>query len=107
MHPAISYQLTQARTADLRQHAQQAALARAARTARQDQRRQTAPLLPSLLSRLMWRTPSHRTVQAPPAGPGVAAPLPHDPGPPNWARLASCHRAPSSTRANRCRTAPP
>ena len=33
MHPAISYQLTQARLADLRQHAQRDTLARAARRA--------------------------------------------------------------------------
>ena len=37
MHPTISYQLAQARIADLRQHAQWDTQARAARRARPDQ----------------------------------------------------------------------
>jgi DNA-binding NarL/FixJ family response regulator len=74
MHPTISYQLAQARIADLRHDAQQAALARAARPARTDQPGHPAPLW-SALSRLVRRRPSHRTVQAEPANPRAAAPV--------------------------------
>jgi DNA-binding NarL/FixJ family response regulator len=74
MHPTISYQLAQARTADLRHHAQQAALARAARPARPGQRGHATPLLPAL-GRLVRRRPAPRTVQAPAASPGAAAPV--------------------------------
>ena len=73
MHPTISYHLAQARIADLRHHAQRAALARAARRARPDQRAHAAPLLPAL-GRLVRRRPSHRTGrQVPVAGSGKAA----------------------------------
>ena len=48
MHPTISYQLAQARIADLRFHAQRATLARAARRARPARRRHAAPWLPTL-----------------------------------------------------------
>ena len=68
MHPTISYHLAQARIADLRRHAQRAALARAARRARPDQRGRAAPEWPAL-GRLVRRRPSHRTGQAPVAGP--------------------------------------
>jgi DNA-binding NarL/FixJ family response regulator len=74
MHPTISYDLAQARTADLRQHAQQAALARAARRARPGSRGHAAPLLPTL-GRLVRRRPAPRTVQAPAVGSGEAAPV--------------------------------
>jgi DNA-binding NarL/FixJ family response regulator len=74
MHPIISYDLAQARMADLRQHAQQAALARAARRARPGPRGHTAPLLPAL-GRLVRLRPATRTVQAPAVGSGEAAPV--------------------------------
>ncbi len=48
MHPTISYQLAQARIADLRLHAQRATLARAARQARPSRRRHAAAWLPTL-----------------------------------------------------------
>ena len=47
MHPTISYQLAQARAADLRQHAQRDTLARAARRARPGRRGRAAPGLPA------------------------------------------------------------
>jgi DNA-binding NarL/FixJ family response regulator len=62
MHPTISYYLAQARIADLRRHAQQAALARAPRPVRPDQRGHAARLLPAL-GRLVRHRPSHRTGQ--------------------------------------------
>jgi hypothetical protein len=46
MHPTISYHLARARIADLCHHAQQAALARAARRARPGPGGHAAPLLP-------------------------------------------------------------
>jgi DNA-binding NarL/FixJ family response regulator len=73
MHPTISYRLAQARIADLRQHAQRAALARAVRGARPGPPGTAAPLLPTL-GRLAWRRPAPRTGrQVPAAGPGEAA----------------------------------
>ena len=75
MHPTISYHLAQARIADLRNHAQRAALARAAHRARPGPRRHAAPLL-SALGRLVRRRPSPRTGrQVPVAGSGKAAPV--------------------------------
>jgi DNA-binding NarL/FixJ family response regulator len=74
MHPTISYQLAQARMAELRQHAQRAALARAARPARPGPRRHAAPLLPAL-GRLVRRRPAPGTVQAPAAGSVEVAPV--------------------------------
>jgi DNA-binding NarL/FixJ family response regulator len=73
MHPTISYHLAQARMADLRHQAQQAALARAARRARPGPREHTAPrwLTPGRLAR---RSPAPQSRQAPVAGPGEAAP---------------------------------
>ena len=63
MHPTVSHQLAQARTADLRQHAQRDAPARAARRARSAQRGHTAPG-PAALGRRGRRRPSPRTVLA-------------------------------------------
>jgi DNA-binding NarL/FixJ family response regulator len=74
MHPTISYQVAQARIAELPHDAQRAALPRAARPARPDQPGHPAPLW-SALSRLVRRRPSYRTVQAEPANPGAAAPV--------------------------------
>jgi hypothetical protein len=48
MHPTISYQLTQARIADLRQDAQRDTLAGAARRARPVRRGHAAPMWPAL-----------------------------------------------------------
>ena len=61
MHPTISYQLAQARAADLRQHAQRDTLARA-RRARPGRRGRAAPGLPA--QRPVRRRPSPRTVLA-------------------------------------------
>ena len=55
MHPTISYQLAQARIADLRLNAQRANLARAARRARTVRRRHAAPSLPALSRVAAWR----------------------------------------------------
>jgi DNA-binding NarL/FixJ family response regulator len=74
MHPTISYQLAQARIADLHHDAQRAARGRAARPARADQPRHPVPLWPAL-GRLARRRPAHRTGQAEPAHPGAAAPV--------------------------------
>jgi DNA-binding NarL/FixJ family response regulator len=74
MHYTISYQLAQARVADLRRHARRAALARAARRARPGPRGHAAPLWPAL-GRLVRRRPSPHTVQAPAAGPGETTPV--------------------------------
>ena len=63
MHPTISYQLAQARAADLRQHAQRDTLARAARRARPGRRGRAAPGLPAPSGRVR-RRPSPRTVLA-------------------------------------------
>jgi NTE family protein len=63
MHPTISYQLAQARTADLRQHAQRDTLARAAGRARPGRRGRAAPGLPAPSGRVR-RRPSPRTVLA-------------------------------------------
>ena len=63
MHPTVSHQLAQARMADLRQHAQRDAPARAARRARSAQRGHTAPG-PAALGRRGRRRPSPRTVLA-------------------------------------------
>jgi DNA-binding NarL/FixJ family response regulator len=72
MHPTISYQLAQARIADVHQDAKRAALARAARTARPDQPRHPAPLW-SALGRVLRPSPTHRAVRAERAAPGAAA----------------------------------
>jgi DNA-binding NarL/FixJ family response regulator len=73
-HPNTSYDVVQARIADLRRDAQRDALARAARRAQPGQPRHPAPMW-SALRRLVRRTPSHRTVQTQPTGPGAAAPV--------------------------------
>jgi hypothetical protein len=72
MHPIISYHLAQARIADLRHHAQQAALARAVRRARPGPRGQATPLL-TALGRQVRPRPAPRTGQAPVAARGEAA----------------------------------
>jgi DNA-binding NarL/FixJ family response regulator len=64
MYLTISYYLAQARLAELRHHAQQAARARDGRPARPQQHGYATPLLPAL-GRLLRRRSSH------PAGPQV------------------------------------
>jgi EmrB/QacA subfamily drug resistance transporter len=63
MHPTISYELAQARLADLRQQAQQDTLARTVRRARPHQHGHARPEGPGL-SRRVRRKPSPRTVLA-------------------------------------------
>jgi hypothetical protein len=56
MHPTISYELTQARTADLHHQAQHDALARAARRTRRTRRQQPRHLAPRLTAVVpRWR----------------------------------------------------
>ena len=63
MHHTISYDLAQARAADLRRHAKRDTLARAARPARPGQRGHAAPG-GAAPSRWVRRKPSPRTVPA-------------------------------------------
>jgi hypothetical protein len=56
MHPITSYQLAQARIADLRQHAQHDTLARAARGARPARRGHAAPMWPTRADRVRVRS---------------------------------------------------
>jgi EmrB/QacA subfamily drug resistance transporter len=67
MHPAISYRLTQARTADLREQARRDTLARAARGARREQHKRAAARSPRPAAppgRRARPRPSPRTVLA-------------------------------------------
>jgi DNA-binding NarL/FixJ family response regulator len=73
MHPTTSYHLAQARIADLRHQAQQAAQARAVRRARPGPRGHAKPLWPAL-GRLVRRRPAPRSVRTP-AGAHKAAPV--------------------------------
>jgi DNA-binding NarL/FixJ family response regulator len=76
MHPHLISQLIADRQAGLMASARQQRLARqarAARRARPGQRGRAAPML-AALGRLAWRRSSPRTIQAPAAGPGQAAP---------------------------------
>ena len=78
MHPHLISQLIADHQADLMASARQQRLARqarAARRARPGQRGRAAPML-AALGRLAWRRSSPRTIQAPAAGPGPAAPTP-------------------------------
>jgi NTE family protein len=63
MHPTVSYQLAQARIADLCQHARENTLARAARRARPGRPGHAGPAWPNL-ERRVRRRPSPRTVLA-------------------------------------------
>ena len=63
MHPTVSHQLAQARTAELRQHARRDTLTRASRRALPDQRGHAAPRLPPPRGRVR-RRPSPRIVLA-------------------------------------------
>ena len=53
MHPALHYELMQARLADLHHQAQRDALARAARRARKQQSGHPVPRLPAVAARRM------------------------------------------------------